>query len=114
MPRFPFQFPTRRKSFSPYSSKARSRKKNIPLPFLILSVPLAIIIGAEVLLRLIVGSSGKAGELAGYFAEPASVSDYRLQVNTRAGNPVSGIAWGELKVRPSALTGYELMPNQKT
>jgi hypothetical protein len=114
MPRFPFQFPTRRKSFNPYSSKARSRKKNIPLPFLIVSVPLAILIGAEGLLRLIMGSSGKAGELAGYFAEPASVSDYRLQVNTSGGNPVSGIAWGELKVRPSGFTGYELVPNQKT
>ena len=113
MPRFPFQFPNRRKSYSPYSSKARSRKKTIPLPLLIASVPLAII-GAELLLRLIVGASGKAGELAGYFGEPASISDYRLQVNTSAGKPVSGIAWGELKVRPSAVAGYELMPNQKT
>ena len=78
------------------------------------SVSLAIIIGTEGLLRLIVGSSGKSGELAGYFAEPASVSDYRLQVNTSAGNPVSGMAWGELRVRPSALTGYEFMPNQKS
>ncbi len=114
MPRFSFQFPTRRKSFNPYSSKARSRKKNIPLPFLTASVSLAIIIGTEGVLRLIVGSSGKAGELAGYFAEPASISDYRLQVNTNAGNPVSGTAWGELKVRPSALTGYEFVPNQKS
>ena len=113
MPRFPFQFPTRRKSFSPYSSKARSRKKNIPLPLLIAAVPLSII-GAELLLRLMVGTSGKAGELVGYFGEPASVSDYRLQVNTSAGKPVSGIAWGELKVRPNAMAGYELIPNQKT
>ena len=118
MPRFPFQFPNRRKSYSSYSSKgrsskARSRKKTIPLPLLIAAVPLAII-GAELLLRLIVGASGKAGELSGYFGEPAFVSDYRLQVNTSAGKPVSGIAWGELKVRPSALAGYELMPNQKT
>ena len=88
MPRFPFQFPNRRKSYSPYSSKGRSRKKNLPLPLLIASVPLAII-GAELLLRLIVGASGKAGELAGYFGEPMSVSDYRLQVNTSAGKPVN-------------------------
>ncbi len=114
MPLFPFQSPNRRKSFSPYSSKARSRKKNIPLTFLIPSVSLAVVIGSEILLRLMVGASGKAGELAGYFGEPASVSDYRLQVNTSAGNPVSGTAWGELKVRPSPTMGYELIPNQKT
>ena len=114
MPRFPFQFPTRRKSFSPYSSKARSRKKRIPLSLLIPSVSLAVVIGAELLLRLMVGASGKAGELAGYFGEPAFISDYRLQVNTGAGRPVSGLAWGELKVRPSPIMGYELMPNQKT
>ncbi len=114
MPLFPFQSPNRHKSFSPYSSKARSRKKNIPLTFLIPSVSLAVVVGSELLLRLMVGASGKAGELSGYFGEPASVSDYRLQVNTSAGNPVSGTAWGELKVRPSPTMGYELMPNQKT
>ncbi len=113
MLRFPFQFFTRRKSSRSYSSKVRSRKKNIPFPLLIAVVPL-VIIAAELLLRLVVNTSGKAGELAGYFGEPASVSDYRLQVNTSVGRPVSGVAWGELKVRPSAFTGYELMPNQKT
>lgn len=114
MARFPFQFPNRRKPYSPYSSKARSRKKNIPLRVLIPSVSLAVVIGSELLLRFIVGTSGKAGELAGYFGEPAFVSDYRLQVNTSSGKPVSGTAWGELKVRSSPTMGYELMPNQKT
>jgi lysophospholipase L1-like esterase len=115
MTRFPFQFPRRRKSssFSSYSSKSRSRKKTIPLPFLVASVPLAIL-AAELLLRLGVGATGKAGELAGYFGESPVVSDYRLQVNTASGQGVSGAPWGELKVRSSPLTGYELLPNQKT
>jgi hypothetical protein len=116
MIRFPFKFPRRRKSSSfggSYSSKSRSRKKSIPLPLLVASVPLAIV-AAELLLRFGVGATGKAGELAGYFGESSLVSDYRLQVNTASGQGVSGADWGELKVRPSALTGYELLPNQKT
>jgi lysophospholipase L1-like esterase len=114
MIRFPFNFPRRKSSsFSSYSSKSRSRKKSIPLPFLVASVPLAILV-AELLLRFGVGAMGKAGELAGYFGEPSVVSDYRLQVNTASGQTVSGVDWGELKVRPSALTGYELLPSQKT
>ncbi len=115
MIRFPFQFPRRRKPspFSSYSTKGRSRKKTIPLPLLVASVPLAIVF-AELLLRMGVGATGKAGEFAGYFGEPSVVSDYRFQVNTTLGQAVSGSDWGELKVRPSALTGYELLPNQKT
>lgn len=116
MIRLPFQFPRRRKP-SPfggsYSSKNRSRKKNIPLPLLMAAVPLAIV-AAELLLRMGVGATGKGGELAGYFGESSVVSDYRLQTNTVSGQAVSGADWGELKVRPSALTGYELLPNQKT
>ncbi len=115
MIRFPFKFPRRKSSsFSSYgSSRSRSRKKSIPLPLLVAAVPLAIV-AAELLLRFGVGASGKAGELAGYFGEASAVSDYRLQVNTVSGQAVSGSDWGELKVRPSALTGYELLPNQKT
>ncbi len=117
MIRFPFKFPRRRKSAffgGSYASKSRSRKKkSIPLPLLLASVPLAIV-AAELLLRFGVSTTGKAGELAGYFGESSLVSDYRLQVNTVSGQAVSGADWGELKVRPSALMGYELLPNQKT
>jgi hypothetical protein len=114
MVRFPFQFSRRKPSpFGGYSSKRRSRKKSIPLPFIIAAFPLGILV-LEVLLRIGVNTTGKSSELAGYFGEPAIVSDYRPQLNTSSGQLVGGAPWGELKVRPSALTGYELIPNQKT
>lgn len=140
MVRFPFQFPGLRKpslfsatqskrygakrygnkgygnqgygSPSSYGLKNRSRKQPIPTPLLLAAIPL-MFIAAELGLRLIVGATGKADELSGYFGESPIVSDYRLQAHTTSGQLVSGIAWGELKVRPNALTGYELLPNQK-
>jgi lysophospholipase L1-like esterase len=117
--RFPFRSlfrpPTRRSNSFGYGSSygSRSRKKSIPLPLILALIPLSVV-GLEILLRLAVGATGKTEELSGFGGESPRVSAYRLQPTTQDGNPIAGIAPGTLKVRSSALTGYELLPNQAT
>jgi hypothetical protein len=95
------------------SRYARGRRApNIPRPFLIASVPLAIL-GLEVLLRLAAGMMGKGDAMAAYRGAPPAVSAYELRYLTRSGTPIAGLPdQGQLAVKQSAATGYQLLENQ--
>jgi lysophospholipase L1-like esterase len=112
-----FRPPSRRSNSFGYgygsSYGKRSRKKSLPLPVMLALIPLSFL-GLEILLRIGVGAMGKADELSGFGGESPQVSAYRLQPTTQDGNAIAGLEPGTLKVRPAALTGYELLPNQET
>ncbi len=118
MSRSPFRLPnrpTRRSNSFGYGSGygSRSKKKSVPLLWILALIPLSLV-GLEILLRLTVGAMGKEREIAGFGGESSEVSAYRLQLTTHEGQAIPGLPAGTLKVRSSALTGYELVPNQDT
>ena len=113
--RFPFRSANRssRKSrpMSYSSSYGRSKKKSIPLLWILALIP-ATFIGLEFLLRVGVSMTGKEADLSGFGGEPAKISAYRMRPMTQDGQPIAGLQPGTLQVRSSGLTGYELVPNQ--
>ena len=118
MSRFPFKFPNRPFSRAPrrmgsYGSSygRRSKPKSIPLLWILGAIPVGLV-GLELLLRVGLGMTGRSADLAGFGGEPAVVSAYRLSPSLRDGQAIAGLPPGSLKVRSSALMGYELVPNQ--
>jgi lysophospholipase L1-like esterase len=95
------------------SRYSRSRRApSIPRPFIIASIPLAIL-GLELLLRLAAGLLGKGDEMAAYRGAPPVVSAYELRYLTRSGDPIAGLpGQGQLAVKQTATTGYQLVENQ--
>jgi hypothetical protein len=90
----------------------RSRGPSIPRPFILASIPLAIL-ALEVLLRLAAGVMGKGPEMAAYRGAPPAVSAYQLKYLTRSGDPIQGLpGQGQLAVKQNAATGYQLVENQ--
>ncbi|NDJ18528.1 SGNH/GDSL hydrolase family protein [Myxacorys almedinensis A] len=80
---------------------------------MLLSIPL-VLIGLELLVRLLVGVSGKTDELAVFQGEPLKVSAYRLKYLDRSGKLYDGLSnQGQLTVKQSPVMGYRLMGNQQ-
>jgi lysophospholipase L1-like esterase len=110
-------FTKRRKSSLFSDSRDRSRyggrRRSIPTPWLIASVPLALL-ALELLLRVGVGIAGKGAELDAYEGEPAIVTDYRFKPVNAAKQAIQGLPGaGRLVVQSHPLTGYQLLPDQK-
>jgi lysophospholipase L1-like esterase len=120
MSRSPFRLPNRpnrSNSFgygSGYGNRSQKKsKKFISLPWMVALIPLSLL-GLEILLRLTVGPMGKEQDISGFGGESPQVSAYRMQLTTHEGQAIPGLPAGTLKVRSSALTGYEFVPNQDT
>ena len=95
------------------SGYGRSKKKSIPLLWILALIP-ATFIGLELLLRVGVSMTGKEADLSGFGGEPSKISAYRMRPMTQDGQSIAGLQPGTLQVRSSGLTGYELVPNQST
>ena len=114
--RFPFRSanrPNRKSRTMSYSSSygRSSKKKSIPLLWILALIP-ATLIGLELLLRVGVSVTGKEADLSGFGGEPSRISAYRMRPMTQDGQAIAGLSPGNLQVRSSGLTGYELVPNQ--
>ena len=105
-------FRSSRKSY--WSSRSYQKKKTIPKRWIFLSIPL-IVIALELLMRLVVGITGKTAELNAFEGEPLNVSAYRLKFLDQSGQSYDGMPnRGQLTVRRSPILGYRLVENQKT
>ncbi|UBF23586.1 SGNH/GDSL hydrolase family protein [Kovacikia minuta CCNUW1] len=100
-----------------YTSSYRFSRKKRPFPrlwMILLSIPLALIV-LELLMRVVVGFSGKAPELDAYQGEPLNITAYRLKYLNSSGQPFEGLPnQGRLKVKYSPLMGYRLVGNQQS
>ncbi len=108
-------FRSSRKTYSYRSSRSLyQKKKPLPRKWVLLSIPLALI-GLELLVRLIVGVSGKTDELSAFQGEPLNVTAYRLKYLDRAGKMFDGLPnQGQLTVKQSPVMGYRLVGNQES
>jgi hypothetical protein len=104
-------FRSSRKSY--WSSQAYQKKKALPKRWVLLSIPLAVM-ALELLVRLVVGVSGKTAELNSFEGEPLNLTAYRLKFLDQTRNPYDGLPnWGQLMVKRSPIMGYRLVSNQK-
>lgn len=96
------------------SRKPYQRKATLPRLWVILAaIPLSLI-ALEVLLRIIVGVTGKSAEFQAYEGEPATITDYRLKFLDHSGQPYDGLPdRGRLKAERSPLMGYRLVKDQQ-
>lgn len=99
---------------SSWSSRSLyQKKKAFPKRWIFLSIPLALV-GLELLLRLIVGATGKTAELNAFEGEPLNLTAYRLKFLDQQGKPFDGLTdHGQLTVKRSPVLGYRLVGNQQ-
>ncbi len=98
---------------STWSSRSYQKKKSVPKRWILLSIPL-ILIGLELLARLIVNVSGTTPELNAFQGEPLNLTAYRLKFLNADGKPYDGLPdRGQLTVKPSSVMGYRLVGNQQ-
>lgn len=99
------------------STNYRLSRKKRPFPrlwMILLSIPVALIV-LELLMRMIVGFTGKAAELEAYQGEPLNITAYRLKYLNSSGQAFEGLPnQGRLKVKYSPLMGYRLVGNQQS
>jgi lysophospholipase L1-like esterase len=100
--------------FKSHRRSYRKSRRSFPLSIILLSIPLALIL-LELLVRIVVGVTGKNAELAAYEGQPASVNAYYPKFLNSAEQPYDGLSnRGDLAVQPSYAGGYGLVANQKS
>lgn len=99
---------------SSWSSRSLyQKKKAVPKRWILLSIPL-VLIGLELLTRLIVGATGKTAELNAFEGEPLNLTAYRLKFLDQSGRPFDGLPdHGQLAAKRSPMLGYRLVGNQQ-
>jgi len=99
---------------SSWSSRSLyQKKKAFPKRWILLSIPL-VLIGLELLTRLIVSATGKTAEFNAFQGEPLSITAYRLKFLNQSGQPFDGLPdHGQLTVKRSSVLGYRLVNNQQ-
>lgn len=99
---------------SSWSSRSLyQKKKAFPKRWILLSIPL-VLIGLELLTRLLVGVTGKTAELNAFQGEPLNLTAYRLKFLNQSGQPFDGLPdHGQLTARRSPVLGYRLVGNQQ-
>jgi hypothetical protein len=89
------------------------KKKVVPKRWILLSIPL-VLLGLELLTRLVVSATGKAAELNAFEGEPLNLTAYRLKFLDPNGKPFDGLPdHGQLAARRSPMMGYRLVGNQQ-
>lgn len=108
-------FRRRRSTFGKSIYGRSSRRKSKPLrPIAWVAIAVAVLIAAELLLRLISGWGGFGGNLSNYQGEPTQISAYRLQFLSNDQQHYDGLpSAGELQATYSPLMGYRLLPDQQ-
>lgn len=99
---------------SSWSSRSLyQKKKAVPKRWILLSIPL-VLVGLELLTRLIVGATGKTAELNAFQGEPLNLTAYRLKFLDQSGQPFDGLPdHGQLAAKRSPVMGYRLVENQQ-
>ncbi len=100
---------------SSWSSRSLyQKKKAFPKRWILLSIPL-VLIGLELLTRLIVSATGKTAEFNAFQGEPLNLTAYRLKFLDQSGQPFDGLPdHGQLTAKRSPLLGYRLVGNQQS
>jgi len=99
---------------SSWSSRSLyQKKKAFPKRWILLSIPL-VLIGLELLMRLIVSTTGKTAEFNAFQGEPLNITAYRLKFLNQSGQPFDGLPdHGQLTAKRSSVLGYRLVNNQQ-
>lgn len=109
-------FRRRRSTFGKSIYGRSSRRKSRPLrPTAWIAIAIAVVVAVELLLRAIAGMGILGNELSSYQGEPAQISAYRLQFLSSDLRHYDGLPnTGQLKATYSPLTGYRLLPEQRS
>ncbi|MBW4523694.1 MAG: SGNH/GDSL hydrolase family protein [Phormidium tanganyikae FI6-MK23] len=99
---------------SSWSSRSLyQKKKALPKRWILLSIPL-VLIGLELLMRLIVSVTGKTAEFNAFEGESLNLTAYRLKFLDQRGQAFDGLPdHGQLTVKRSPVLGYRLVGNQQ-
>jgi lysophospholipase L1-like esterase len=100
---------------SSWSSRSLyQKKKAVPKRWILLSIPL-VLLGLELLTRLVVSATGQTAELNAFEGEPLNLTAYRLKFLDANGQPFDGLPdHGQLAAKRSPVMGYRLVGNQQS
>jgi hypothetical protein len=92
----------------------RKPRRPVPIPLILGAIPLALIL-LELLVRILVGVTGRSAELAAYEGEPAVISAYRLKFLNQKQQAYDGLSdRGHLAAQRSLAVGYSLVGKQQS